>query len=156
MLFSNKPQMVSQFRLIIFVRIFFIFIFLLIINIQANAKEVSDLSSNSDNTYEKLKIFSEVLSLIESSYVEKVDSKTLIEGAIAGLVKTLDPHTTYMPPEAYKEMQVQTSGKFGGLGIEVGMEAGVVKVNGKVISQLGLLTKNYASDNGEYHIQKKC
>ena len=128
MLFSNKPQMVSQFRLIIFVRIFFIFIFLLIINIQANAKEVSDLSSSSDNTYEKLKIFSEVLSLIESSYVEKVDSKSLIEGAIAGLVKTLDPHTTYMPPEAYKEMQVQTSGKFGGLGIEISIRDGVLTV----------------------------
>ena len=120
--------MVSQFRLIIFVRIFFIFIFLLIINIQANAKEVSDLSSSSDNTYEKLKIFSEVLSLIESSYVEKVDSKSLIEGAIAGLVKTLDPHTTYMPPEAYKEMQVQTSGKFGGLGIEISIRDGVLTV----------------------------
>ena len=101
---------------------------LLFTNIQGNAKEITDFSNGSGNTYEKLKIFSEVLSLIESSYVEKVDSKSLIEGAIAGLVKTLDPHTTYMPPEAYKEMQVQTSGKFGGLGIEISIRDGVLTV----------------------------
>jgi len=96
--------------------------------IQAEAKESSSFATESNNTYEKLKIFSEVLSLIESSYVEKIDSKTLIEGAIKGLVKTLDPHTTYLPPDAYQEMQVQTSGKFGGLGIEISMRDGVLTV----------------------------
>ena len=55
-----------------------------------------------------------MLSLIESTYVEKVSSEKLIEGAIHGLVKTLDPHTSYLPPDAYQEMTVQTSGKFGG------------------------------------------
>jgi len=85
-------------------------------------------SKSINNKYENLKIFSEVLSLIESSYVEKIDNKDLIEGAIHGLVKTLDPHSSYMPLDAYKDMQVQTSGKFGGLGIEVSIKSGILTV----------------------------
>jgi carboxyl-terminal processing protease len=88
----------------------------------------NDSSKSINNKYENLKIFSEVLSLIESSYVEKIDNKDLIEGAIHGLVKTLDPHSSYMPLDAYKDMQVQTSGKFGGLGIEVSMKSGILTV----------------------------
>ena len=93
-----------------------------------NDKESSSFATESNNTYENLKIFSEVLSLVESSYVEKVDSKILVDGAIKGLVKALDPHTTYMSPEVYQEMQVQTSGKFGGLGIEISIREGVLTV----------------------------
>jgi carboxyl-terminal processing protease len=92
------------------------------------AKDNDSSKSINNNQYEKLKIFSEVLSLIQSSYVEKVDSQDLIEGAIHGLVKTLDPHSSYMPVDAYKDMQVQTSGKFGGLGIEVSIRGGVLTV----------------------------
>ena len=92
------------------------------------AKDDNNSKSSNINQYEKLKIFSEVLSLIESSYVEKVDSKDLIEGAIHGLVKILDPHSSYMPVEAYKEMKIQTSGKFGGLGIEVSIRKGILTV----------------------------
>jgi carboxyl-terminal processing protease len=88
----------------------------------------NDSSKSINNKYENLKIFSEVLSLIESSYVEKIDNKDLIEGAIHGLVKTLDPHSSYMPLDAYKDMQVQTSGKFGGLGIEVSIKSGILTV----------------------------
>jgi len=88
----------------------------------------NDSSKSINNKYENLKIFSEVLSLIESSYVEKIDNKDLIEGAIHGLVKTLDPHSSYMPIDAYKDMQVQTSGKFGGLGIEVSIKSGILTV----------------------------
>tara|TARA_B100000315_G_scaffold115190_1_gene105732 strand:- start:2574 stop:4061 length:1488 start_codon:yes stop_codon:yes gene_type:complete len=94
---------------------------------QADAKESTQLDSE-ENTYEKLKIFAEVLSLVESSYVEPVDSKTLIEGAIKGMVKALDPHTSYMPPEAFRDMQVETSGKFGGLGIEISIRDGILTV----------------------------
>ena len=66
--------------------------------------------------------------MVESSYVDKIDSDKLVEGAMKGLVKELDPHSSYMPPETYKEMQVQTSGKFGGLGIEISIREGVLTV----------------------------
>jgi carboxyl-terminal processing protease len=69
--------------------------------------------------YENLRVFTEVLSLVQSNYVEDIESKKLVEGAIKGLLKTLDPHTSYMPAEVYKEMQVETEGQFGGLGIEI-------------------------------------
>jgi carboxyl-terminal processing protease len=80
------------------------------------------------DAYNKLKVFSEVLSLIESNYVESVENDSMIEGAISGMVKSLDPHTSYMPPISYKEMQVETTGKFGGLGIEISMRDGVLTV----------------------------
>jgi carboxyl-terminal processing protease len=69
--------------------------------------------------YENLRVFTEVLSLVQSNYVEDIDNKKLVEGAIKGMLKTLDAHTSYMPPEMYKEMQVETEGHFGGLGIEI-------------------------------------
>jgi carboxyl-terminal processing protease len=69
--------------------------------------------------YENLRVFTEVLHLVQSNYVEDMENKKLVEGAIKGLLKTLDPHTSYMPPEMYKEMQVETEGQFGGLGIEI-------------------------------------
>lgn len=80
------------------------------------------------DAYNKLKVFSEVLSLIESNYVEPVQKDSMIEGAISGMVKSLDPHTSYMPPVSYKEMQVETTGKFGGLGIEISLRDGVLTV----------------------------
>ena len=78
-----------------------------------------DKEKSSSSTYEKLKAFSEILSLVESNYVEEVESDVLIEGAIRGMVKSLDPHSSYLPPKSYKDMLVDTSGKFGGLGIEI-------------------------------------
>lgn len=130
MILIDKTQIRSANRLNMMLPALACFIFSLFMfaSIQAVAKESGDFSAEEDNTYEKLKIFSEVLSLIETSYVEKVDSKTLIEGAIRGLVKALDPHTSYMPPEAFKDMQVETSGKFGGLGIEISIRGGVLTV----------------------------
>jgi carboxyl-terminal processing protease len=80
------------------------------------------------DAYNKLKVFSEVLSLIESNYVEPVENDSMIEGAISGMVKSLDPHTSYMPPASYKQMQVETTGKFGGLGIEISVRDGVLTV----------------------------
>lgn len=70
-------------------------------------------------TYESLKVFTEVLSLVESNYVESVDPSELVEGAIGGLMRELDPHSSYMPPDLYNEMEVETEGSFGGLGIEI-------------------------------------
>ncbi|WP_341679437.1 S41 family peptidase [Niveibacterium sp. SC-1] len=77
---------------------------------------------------EELRTFAEVFNAIKQGYVEPVDDKTLITGAISGMLSGLDPHSTYLDPDAFKELQVGTQGEFGGLGIEVGMEDGFVKV----------------------------
>jgi carboxyl-terminal processing protease len=79
-------------------------------------------------TYDKLKLFSEVLSLVESNYVDEVDSQKLVQGAIRGMLKELDPHTAYMTEDMYKEMQVDTKGEFGGLGITIGIKDDVLTV----------------------------
>ena len=101
---------------------FIIVYFLLTISVFAEEEK------GNQNAYNKLKVFSEIISLIESNYVETVKSDTMIEGAINGMVKSLDPHTSYMPPATYKEMQVETTGKFGGLGIEISMRDGILTV----------------------------
>src|SRR3569833_456497 len=75
-----------------------------------------------------LRAFTEVFAKIKSDYVESVDDKTLLEHAISCMLSNLDPHSAYLDPEACKEMQVGTTGEFGGLGIEVTMENGFVKV----------------------------
>lgn len=72
-----------------------------------------------DDTYDTLKVFSEVLTLVRHNYVESTDSRELIFGAIRGMLEGLDPHSSFMPPELYKEMQIETQGSFGGLGIEI-------------------------------------
>jgi carboxyl-terminal processing protease len=77
---------------------------------------------------EQIKKFSEVYSRIKRSYVEEVDDKKLISGAISGMLSSLDPHSAYLDEDAFTELRVGTSGEFGGLGIEVGMENGFVKV----------------------------
>jgi carboxyl-terminal processing protease len=76
----------------------------------------------------ELRTFTDVFTKIKRDYVENVDDKTLLENAVRGMLTGLDPHSTYLDEEAYKELQVGTSGEFGGLGIEVGMEDGFVKV----------------------------
>ena len=78
--------------------------------------------------YQQLNLFGDVLERVRRDYVEPVDEKTLIENAINGMLTALDPHSSYMNPKTYKDMQVQTKGEFGGLGIEVTMENGVIKV----------------------------
>jgi carboxyl-terminal processing protease len=76
-------------------------------------------STTRTTTYEQLEVFARVLSYVENNYVEPVDSQRLMHGAIKGMLETLDPHTVFMPPEVFKEMKIDTSGEFGGLGIEV-------------------------------------
>jgi len=88
----------------------------------------SETADNEIDTYEKLKVFSEILALLEASYVQEVKSDDLVNGAIRGMLKTLDPHTTYLPPKSYQQMKVDTSGKFGGLGIEISIRKGVLTV----------------------------
>lgn len=77
---------------------------------------------------EELRTFAEVLDRIKAAYVEPVDDKTLLENAIKGMLSNLDPHSAYLEPEAFAELQESTSGEFGGLGIEVGIEDGFIKV----------------------------
>jgi len=79
-------------------------------------------------SYEYLKVFTEVLSLVKKNYVEEVKTKDLIYGAIKGMLNSLDPHSAYMPPEAYKEMQLDTKGEFGGIGIQIGIKEGILTV----------------------------
>lgn len=83
---------------------------------------------NAAPNYEYLDLFTKVLHFVQSNYVEEADTKKLIEGAIKGMLATLDPHTVYLPPEQFKEMQVDTSGKFGGLGIEITITDGYLTV----------------------------
>ena len=87
------------------------------------------LSAFSKNDlYEKIDLFGEVLENIKNDYVDDVDQSKMMDSAINGVLQSLDPYSAYMSPELFKEMQTDTSGKFGGLGIEIGMESGVVKV----------------------------
>ncbi|MBF0181659.1 MAG: PDZ domain-containing protein [Magnetococcales bacterium] len=79
-------------------------------------------------TYEKLRVFSEVYSLIKQNYVEEVDEKSILYGAIQGMLKTLDPHSSFLTPENFKEMRVDTHGEFGGLGIEISRDERGVRV----------------------------
>ena len=85
-------------------------------------------SSEEDDIYKKIDIFSEVLDKINKEFVDDVNQSKAMDAAINGVLQSLDPYSAYMTPESYQSMQTETSGEFGGLGIEVSMEAGVIKV----------------------------
>ena len=87
-----------------------------------------DLEAKSDETYEGLKIFADVIQLIEKEYVDDVESKELIQNAIQGMVQSLDPHSSLLPPEAFEDLQIDTKGKFTGIGIHITMKDGFVTV----------------------------
>jgi carboxyl-terminal processing protease len=95
-----------------------------------------------EKIYENLEVFANVLSIVQDSYVEKVDSKNLIHGAIRGMLNTLDPHSSYLDPEEFKELQVETKGSFSGIGIEITLKDGVLTVvspiEGSPASKAGL------------------
>ncbi|SMC24858.1 carboxyl-terminal processing protease [Desulfacinum hydrothermale DSM 13146] len=78
--------------------------------------------------YEQLKLFSDVMNLVQEHYVEEVDTQTLIYGAISGMLHELDPHSSFLRPEDYKELEIETKGKFGGIGIEITIRNGVLTV----------------------------
>jgi len=85
-------------------------------------------SKNSNELYEKIDLFSEVLETIKQEYVDEIDQAAVMDSAINGLLQSLDPYSAYMNPKSFDGMQTDTRGEFGGLGIEIGMESGVVKV----------------------------
>ena len=85
-------------------------------------------SKNSNELYKKIDLFSEVLETIKQEYVDEIDQAAVMDSAINGLLQSLDPYSAYMSPKSFNGMQTDTRGEFGGLGIEIGMESGVVKV----------------------------
>ena len=91
-------------------------------------RDVGAASSNSAETYKELDRFGDVFTLVRADYVDKVNDEKLVEGAINGMLTSLDPHSNYLDAKDFSDMKVQTRGEFGGLGIEVSMESGFVKV----------------------------
>jgi carboxyl-terminal processing protease len=115
-------------------------------------------SENSD-IYKKIDLFGEVLEKINKEYVDEVDQSKSMDAAINGLLQSLDPYSAYMTPESFEGMQTETSGEFGGLGIEVGMEAGVVKVISPIdntpASKAGLKAGDYIVKINNVQVQGK-
>jgi carboxyl-terminal processing protease len=89
---------------------------------------IERVSAEDQKVYENLQIFSDVLDIVKENYVQEVKSEELVEGAISGMLRTLDPHSSYLNPDAYKELQVETKGSFGGIGIEITIRDGVLTV----------------------------
>ena len=115
--------------------------------------------SNEVDIYKKIDLFSEVLEKINKEYVEDVNQGDAMDAAINGVLQSLDPYSSYMSPEMLKEMQTETRGEFGGLGIEVGMEAGVVKVispiDGSPAESVGVKAGDYIVKINGIQVQGK-
>jgi carboxyl-terminal processing protease len=88
----------------------------------------ANLLATTYKNYEALKVFSDVLTIIQKNYVDEIDLKNLVYNAIKGMVANLDPHSSFMPPETYRELQVETKGSFGGLGLEITSKDGILTV----------------------------
>ena len=122
-----------------------------------NSLCVSAFSNN--DLYKKIDLFGEVLGKIKKDYVDEVDQTEMIDSAINGVLQSLDPYSAYMSPELFEEMQTDTSGQFGGLGIEIGMEAGVVKVISPIddtpAAKAGIKAGDYIVKIGKEQVQGK-
>ena len=109
--------------------------------------------------YEKIDLFGEVLENIKKEYVDDVDQKEMMDSAINGVLQSLDPYSAYMSPELFREMQTDTRGEFGGLGIEIGMEGGVVKVISPIddtpAAKAGIKAGDYIVKIGGEQVQGK-
>ena len=116
-------------------------------------------STNNTKIYEKIDLFSEVLNKVNNEYVDEIDQSEIMDAAIDGVLQSLDPYSSYMSPEMLLNMQTETSGEFGGLGIEVGMEAGVVKVITPIddtpASKAGLKAGDYIVKINDIQVQGK-
>ena len=112
-----------------------------------------------NDLYEKIDLFGEVLENIKKDYVNDINQSELMESAINGVLQSLDPYSAYMSPELFKEMQTDTKGEFGGLGIEIGMEAGVVKVISPIddtpAAKAGIKAGDYIVKIGNEQVQGK-
>jgi len=116
-------------------------------------------SQKKDKLYEKIDLLGEVLEKVQDEYVDEIDQAEVMDFAINGILQSLDPYSAYMNPEIYKEMQTETSGEFGGLGIEVSMEAGVVKVITPIddtpASRVGVKAGDYIVKINDEQVQGK-
>ena len=112
-----------------------------------------------DDLYGKIDLFGEVLEKISQEYIDKIDQAEVMDSAINGVLQSLDPYSSYMSPELFKEMQTDTRGEFGGLGIEIGMEAGVVKVispiDGTPAARAGIKAGDYIVKINDDQVQGK-
>ena len=112
-----------------------------------------------NNLYEKIDLFGEVLENIQKDYVDDVNQSDMMDSAINGVLQSLDPYSAYMSPELFKEMQTDTKGEFGGLGIEIGMESGVVKVIAPIddtpAAKAGIKAGDYIVKIGNEQVQGK-
>ena len=115
--------------------------------------------SADNDIYKKIDLFGEVLEKINKEYVDEIDQSESMDSAINGLLQSLDPYSAYMSPEIFNEMQTETSGEFGGLGIEVGMESGVVKVISPIddtpASRAGIKAGDYIVKINDTQVQGK-
>jgi len=131
---------------------FLIFLIFFFIFVNSSVYSKNDL-------YEKIDLFGEVLENIKKDYVDDVSQAEMIDSAINGVLQSLDPYSAYMSPELFKEMQTDTKGEFGGLGIEIGMEAGVVKVISPIddtpASEAGIKAGDYIVKIGNEQVQGK-
>ena len=128
-----------------------IFVFLISFTQIANSSE--------NDIYKKIDLFGEVLEKINKEYVDEINQSDSMDSAIDGLLQSLDPYSSYMSPEIFNEMQTETSGEFGGLGIEVGMESGVVKVISPIddtpASRAGIKAGDYIVKINDTQVQGK-
>ncbi len=117
------------------------------------------VSSSENNIYNKIDLFGEVLEKINKEYVDEINQSESMDSAINGLLQSLDPYSAYMSPEIFNEMQTETSGEFGGLGIEVSMESGVVKVISPIddtpASRAGIKAGDYIVKINDIQVQGK-
>ena len=133
---------------------FFIFlIFLSFLNFK------NSHSKDSDELYKKIDLFGEVLEKVKNEYVDEINESEIMNSAINGVLQSLDPYSAYMSPDIFKDMQTDTKGEFGGLGIEIGMEAGVVKVISPIddtpASKAGIKAGDYIVKINEEQVQGK-
>ena len=130
-----------------------LFLFLFIISFSTS------YAANEDNIYKKIDLFSEVLDKINKEYVDDVNQSEAMDAAINGVLQSLDPYSGYMSPDSFQNMKTETSGEFGGLGIEVGMEAGVVKVISPIdnspASKVGVKAGDYIVKIDDIQVQGK-
>jgi carboxyl-terminal processing protease len=116
-------------------------------------------AANEDSIYKKIDLFSEVLDKINKEYVDEINQSEAMDAAINGVLQSLDPYSAYMSPESFENMQTETSGEFGGLGIEVGMEHGVVKVISPIdnspASKVGVKAGDYIVKINDIQVQGK-
>ena len=129
-----------------------ILLYFIIFSMPINVKSSTDV-------YEKIDLFGEVLEKIKKEYVDDVDQSEAIDSAINGVLQSLDPYSAYMSPELFENMQTDTQGKFGGLGIEIGMESGVVKVISPIddtpAAKAGIKAGDYIVKIGKTQVQGK-